>query len=72
MSLITTGTRLLSLIDALVKVVSLLLVLFLIALMVLGAPMTMIGGGAMLTLVINWPLMGYRRKKQQMSRLGGE
>jgi len=72
MSQITTGTRLLSLIDALVKVVSLLLVLFLIALMVLGAPMTMIGGVAMLTLVINWPLMEHRRKKQQVSRLGGE
>lgn len=72
MSRITTGNRLLSLIDTLVKLISLLLVLFLIALMVLGAPMTMIGGVAMLTLVINWPLMEYRRKKQQVSRLGGE
>ncbi|MCR4511384.1 hypothetical protein NUV66_18920 [Pseudomonas sp. 32.2.56] len=47
----------------LIKGVSFLLVLFLIVLMIIGAPMTMLGGVAMLTAVINWPLMSYRRKQ---------
>lgn len=56
------SNRLLSLLDLLAKGISVLLVLFLIALMILGAPMTLIGGVAMLTAVLNWPLMAYRRK----------
>lgn len=58
----TLGNRLLALADILIKGVSFLLVLFLIVLMIIGAPMTMLGGVAMLTAVINWPLMAYRRK----------
>lgn len=58
----TLGSRLLVVVDILVKGASFLLVLYMIALMALGAPMTMIGGVAMLTAVINWPLMAYRRK----------
>lgn len=57
--------RLLSLLDLLVKGLSVLLVLFLIALMILGAPITMLGGVAMLTAVINWPLMAYRQKRKR-------
>lgn len=57
--------RFLSLLDLLVKGISVLLVLFLIALMILGAPMTMLGGIAMLTAVINWPLMAYRQKRKE-------
>jgi hypothetical protein len=59
----TLGNRLLALADILIKGVSFLLVLFLIVLMIIGAPMTMLGGVAMLTAVINWPLMAYRRKQ---------
>lgn len=59
------GSRLLPLLDLLAKGVSVLLVLFLIALMILGAPMTMIGGVAMLTAVINWPLMAYRQNRKE-------
>lgn len=57
----TLGNRLLALADILIKGVSFLLVLFLIVLMIIGAPMTMLGGVAMLTAVLNWPLMAYRR-----------
>ncbi|OEC56566.1 hypothetical protein [Pseudomonas sp. ENNP23] len=60
------GIRLLPLLDLLAKGVSVLLVLFLIALMILGAPMTMLGGVAMLTAVINWPLMGYRQRRKEV------
>jgi ABC-type transport system involved in cytochrome bd biosynthesis fused ATPase/permease subunit len=59
----TLDNRLLALLDILVKGVSFLLVLFLIVLMIIGAPMTMLAGVAMLTAVINWPLMAYRRKQ---------
>lgn len=59
----TLDNRLLALVDILIKGVSFLLVLFLILLMIIGAPMTMLGGVAMLTAVINWPLMAYRRKQ---------
>lgn len=59
----TLGNRLLVLADILIKGISFLLVLFLIALMILGAPMMMLAGVAMLTAVINWPLMAYRRKQ---------
>jgi ABC-type transport system involved in cytochrome bd biosynthesis fused ATPase/permease subunit len=59
----TLDNRLLALVDTLIKGVSFLLVLFLILLMIIGAPMTMLGGVAMLTAVINWPLMAYRRKQ---------
>lgn len=59
----TLGNRLLTLADILIKGVSFLLVLFLIFLMIIGAPMMMLGGVAMLTAVINWPLMTYRRKQ---------
>ena len=45
----TLGNRLLALADILIKGVSFLLVLFLIVLMIIGAPMTMLGGVAMLT-----------------------
>ncbi|NWL78923.1 hypothetical protein DM872_18920 [Pseudomonas taiwanensis] len=65
MSQATFVNRVLSLVDILVKIVSALLVLSMIALMILGASMTMIGGMAMLTAVINWPLVAYRRKRQQ-------
>lgn len=58
----TLGNRLLALADILIKGVSFLLVLLLIVLMIIGAPMTMLGGVAMLTAVMNWPLMAYRRK----------
>lgn len=61
----TVVSRLLSLVDIFAKIVSGLLVLVLIALMILGASMTMIGGVAMLTAVINWPLMAYRRRRAQ-------
>lgn len=59
----TLDNRLLALLDILVKGVSFLLVLFLIVLMIIGAPMTMLAGVAMLTAVINWPLMAYRQKQ---------
>jgi len=59
----TLDNRLLALVDILIKGVSFLLVLFLIVLMIIGAPMTMLAGVAMLTAVINWPLMAYRRKQ---------
>lgn len=59
----TLDNRLLALLNILVKGVSFLLMLFLIALMIIGAPMTMLAGVAMLTAVINWPLMAYRRKQ---------
>lgn len=59
------NNRLLSLLDLFVKGVSLMLVLFLIALMILGAPMTILGGVAMLTAVINWPLMAYRQNRKE-------
>lgn len=61
----TLGNRLLILADILVKGVSFLLVLVLITLMIIGAPMTMLGGAAMLTAVLNWPLMAYRRKQNR-------
>lgn len=60
----TPGSSLLAILDIFVKGLSFLLVLFLIALMILGAPMTMLGGVAMLTAVLNWPLMAYRRRRQ--------
>ncbi|WP_339524383.1 hypothetical protein [Pseudomonas sp. EA_35y_Pfl2_R111] len=60
----TLGNRLLALADILIKGVSFLLVLFLILLMIIGAPMTMLGGVAMLTAVINWPLMAYRQRRR--------
>lgn len=59
----TVGSRLATLADLLIKAVSFLLVLYMIGLMVFGAPLTMISGVAMLTLVLNWPLMAYRKKK---------
>lgn len=60
----TFGNRVLALADILIKGVSFLLVLFLLVLMIIGAPMTMIGGVAMLTAVLNWPFMTYRQRKQ--------
>lgn len=62
----TFGNRVLALADILIKGVSFLLVLFLLVLMIIGAPLTMIGGVAMLTLVLNWPLMAYRKKQREM------
>lgn len=63
MTQVTFGSRLLALVDILIKGLSFLLVLYMIGLMVLGAPLTMISGVAMLTLVLNWPLMAYRKKR---------
>lgn len=62
----TLGSRLATLADILIKGVSFLLVLYMIGLMVFGAPLTMISGVAMLTLVLNWPLIAYRKKQREM------
>lgn len=68
MSQATLGGRLATLAYILIKGVSFLLVLYMIGLMVFGAPLTMISGVAMLTLVLNWPLMAYRKKQREVSQ----
>ena len=68
MSQATLGNRLAAMANTLIKGVSFLLVLYMIGLMVFGAPLTMISGVAMLTLVLNWPLMAYRKKLREMSQ----
>lgn len=68
MSQATLGSQLATLADMLIKGVSFLLVLYMIGLMVFGAPLTMVSGVAMLTLVLNWPLMAYRKKQREASQ----
>ena len=64
----TLGNRLAALTGILIKGVSFLLVFYMIGLMVFGAPLMMVSGAAMLMLVINWPLMAYRKKQWEMSQ----
>lgn len=64
----TLGSRLAAVADILIKGVSFLLVLYMIGLMVFGAPLTMISGVAMLTLILNWPLMAYRQRNRQQKQ----
>lgn len=70
MSQVTLSSRLVTLADILIKGVSFLLVLYMIGLMVFGAPLTMISGVAMLTLVLNWPLMVYRQRQRKLKQQG--